>query len=123
MPFTHEVRFLPLYTNGKWQQLLGIGPSTVFTLHSDSKIIYIYILNEVDQSAPEFCSCSCMTVYLYKETNAPINVKPEGGGGWANHGHLTLRSVPRVGILIVRDAPRVGILIVYDPLQQGLKDI
>ena len=47
--------------------------------------------------------------------NAPINVKPEGGGGRADHGILIVSAVPRVGILIVRDAPRVGILIVCHP--------
>ena len=31
--------------------------------------------------------------------NAPINVKP-GGGGWATHGNLTVACIPRVGILI-----------------------
>ena len=46
---------------------------------------------------------------------APINVKPEGGGGRADHGILIVSAVPRVGILIVRDAPRVGILIVCHP--------
>ena len=31
---------------------------------------------------------------------APINVKPERGGGLANHGNLTVAYIPRVGILI-----------------------
>ena len=47
-------------------------------------------------------------------SNAPINVKPEGGGR-ADHGISIVSAVPRVGILIVRDAPRVGILIVCHP--------
>ena len=31
--------------------------------------------------------------------NAPINVKPQGGGGRATHGKLTERAFPWVGIL------------------------
>ena len=44
--------------------------------------------------------------------NAPINVKPQGGGARANHGSLIVRSVHRVGILIVCDVPRLTILMV-----------
>ena len=47
--------------------------------------------------------------------NAPINVKPQGGGGGegrASHGSLIVRSVHRVGILIVSDVPRLKILMV-----------
>ena len=32
--------------------------------------------------------------------NAPISVKPEGGGGLATDGNLTVAYIPRVGILI-----------------------
>ena len=31
-----------------------------------------------------------------------------GGGGRATHGNLTVRSAPRVGILIIHDVPGVG---------------
>ena len=46
--------------------------------------------------------------------NAPINVKPQegGGGGRANHKSLIVRSVHRVGILIVCDVPRLKIMMV-----------
>ena len=39
--------------------------------------------------------------------NAPISVKPEGGGR-ATHGNLTVAYIPRVGILIGHHVPRVG---------------
>ena len=35
-------------------------------------------------------------------------LSPRGGGSRASHGVLTVRSVPRVGILIVQDIRRVG---------------
>ena len=43
---------------------------------------------------------------------APINVKPEGGGGGvlANHGNLTVSYIPRVGILIGHHAFDLSIL-------------
>ena len=43
---------------------------------------------------------------------APINVKPEGGGGGgrATHGTLTLVCIPRVGILIGHYAFYLSIL-------------
>ena len=41
--------------------------------------------------------------------NAPINVKPQGGGGGrATHGKLTERAFPGVGILTFKRCPRVG---------------
>ena len=48
------------------------------------------------------------------KNNAPINVKPQGGGkgGRTNHGSFIVRSVPIVGILIVCDVQRQAILIV-----------
>ena len=43
--------------------------------------------------------------------NAPINVKPEGGGGVrATHGNLTVACIPRVGILIGHYAFYLSIL-------------
>ena len=49
---------------------------------------------------------------------APINVKPRGGGGGgggsqATLGILSVRFVPRVGILIVRDVPEGGGIVSY----------
>ena len=41
-----------------------------------------------------------------QQGHVPINVKPQGFGS------LSVRSVPRVGILIVCDVPRLAILIV-----------
>ena len=42
--------------------------------------------------------------------NAPINIKPEGGGGRAIHGNLTVVCIPRVGILIGHYAFYLSIL-------------
>ena len=44
--------------------------------------------------------------------NAPISVKPEGGGrgGRATHGNLTVADIPRVGILIGHHAFDLSIL-------------
>ena len=48
------------------------------------------------------CTLSC---------NAPISVKPGGGGGGrATHGNLTVASTPRVGILIGHHAFDLSIL-------------
>ena len=40
--------------------------------------------------------------------NGPITVKPEGGGGRATHGNLTVTYIPRVAILIGHHVSRVG---------------
>ena len=44
--------------------------------------------------------------------NAPINVKPEGGGGGgrATHGNLTVARISRVGILIGHHAFDLSVL-------------
>ena len=55
----------------------------------------------------EELSCSEVKVDL---SNAPINVKPGGGGGRATHGNLTLAYIPRVGILIGHHAFDLSIL-------------
>ena len=50
--------------------------------------------------------------YLQTSHYAPINVKPEGGGGggWATHGNLTVVYIPRVGILIGHHAFDLSII-------------
>ena len=51
-------------------------------------------------------------------------LSPRGWGGWgggANHGPLTARSVPRVGILIVRHIPRkINMATIFDN-EEGLE--
>ena len=48
---------------------------------------------------------------LVLKLNAPINVKPEGGGGGqTTHKNLTVAYIPRVGILIGHHAVDLSIL-------------
>ena len=49
---------------------------------------------------------------FHQSINAPINVKPElgGGGGRATHRNLTVACIPRVGILIGHHALDLSIL-------------
>ena len=49
---------------------------------------------------------------FHESINAPINVKPErgGGGGRSTHGNLTVACIPRVGILIGHHAFDLSVL-------------
>ena len=49
-------------------------------------------------------------IFTQRIINATINVKPEGGGGRATHGNLTVTYIPRVGILIGHHAFDLSIL-------------
>ena len=56
----------------------------------------------LDWSSSFACSCNFRLVLVKTAistlSNAPINVKPQGGGGRATQGVLIVRSVPKVGI-------------------------
>ena len=89
--YLHHFQFIHLGEDGHCETESVLHENTISPARARTQTA---VRTDDEASAPPHLFLSCLS-------NAPINIKPEGGGGGgrATHGNLTVTHIPRVGIL------------------------